>query len=231
MAITGYTDEFAAAYTSGSTTRSTTSLTIASGRLIRVAAQMNGLSTPTTLTIGDTQGLTWTERASFSTSGGIATGLGKVWEAVSNGSATTITVTANQSCLRDTLSVASAAADGTPSFVQGKTRSGSTAIEGQPSATLDSTPSASVFGVIFNGGGQDATPGTDFTQLSDIATAAGNDAACMIEYDLAGNADGVVDASGLTGVSWHVYAAEDEDSGGGGGGGGYYGALSLMGVG
>lgn len=230
MAITGYTDHFASAYTSGATSRNTGSLSIASGRLVRVAAQMNGLTTPTTLTISDTAGWTWTERVVFDTAGGIANGLGKVWEAMSDGSSNTITVTANQSCLRDTLSVASCAGDGTPTFEQGASASGSTAVEGQPSVTLGTTPSEAVFGVVFNNNGGDAAPGTDFTQLSDVATAAGNDCACMIQYDLAGNTDGVIDASGLSGASWDTWGCEDIDVAGAGGGG-YYGALSLMGVG
>lgn len=230
MAITGYTDEFAAAYTDSQTSRATSSLTIASGRLIRVIAQMNGITPPTTLGISDTEGLSWTQRAAFDTAGGIAGGLGRVWEARSNGNATTITVTANQSCLRDTLQVASCAGDGTPTFEQGASASGSTAVEGQPSVTLGTTPSEAVFGVVFNNNGGDAAPGTDFTQLSDVATAAGNDAACMIQYDLAGNTDGVIDASGLSGASWDTWGCEDIDVAGAGGGG-YYGALSLMGVG
>lgn len=179
---------------------------------------MNGLTTPTTLTISDTQSLTWTEQAVFDTAGGIASGLGKVWTAPANGNATTITVTANQSCLRDTLSVFSIEGDGTVTFEQDAQVSGSTAVEGQPSVTLGTTPSEAVIGVVFNNNGGDATPGTDFAQLTDVATAAGNDCACMIMYDLAGNTDGVVDASGLSGASWDIWGSEIIDVGGGGGG-------------
>lgn len=218
MAITAASSEYAAAFTAGSTSRNTGSISITSGRLVVVAAQMNGLSAPTTLTISDTAGWTWTEQAVFDTAGGIASGLGKVWTATSDGSSNTITVTANQSCLRDTLSVASIAGDNTVTFEQDAQASGSTAVEGQPSVTLGTTPSEAVIGVVFNNVGGDAAPGTDFTQLSDVATAAGNDAACMIQYDLAGNSDGVVDASGLSGAAWDIWGAEITDVAGGGGG-------------
>lgn len=219
MAITAITSEFAQPYTAGATSRNTGSLSIASGRLVVVVGQMNGLTAPTTLTISDTAGWTWTERAVFDTAGGIANGLGKVWTASSDGSSNTITITANQSCLRDTLSVASIAGDGTPTFEQDAEASGATGVDGQPSVTLGTTPSEAVIAAIFNNNGGDATPGTDFTQLSDVATAAGNDCACMIEYDLAGNTDGVCDAAGLSSASWDIWGAEIIDVAGGGGGG------------
>lgn len=199
-----------------STTKSSGAMTVPAGNLILVAASAHALTPPTTMGVTDTQTLTWVPASTLlATASGIAGGVSRVWVAVSNGAETTITVEVDNSSIRWAMAVASFPADAAVSLVQDDENSGDVAVDGQPTVTLGSTPSGPVVSVCFNAGGQAATPGTDFTELLDVQTSEGNDCGIQIQYDLAGNTDGVADVSGLSGTQWDIVVLELAEASGG----------------
>lgn len=207
--------------TTAASGKSSGSISTTSGSLVVVAASMHGVTPVTALTLTDTAGWTWVKiYGDVGLSAGIAAGEAAVWVAISNGSANTITVSPDQDSLRETMSVTEFPADNgmlIPSTTPNNTGTNTGTNPTEPSVTLTTTPpSHGQVGVVFSGNGDAMTPGTGFTELVDLQTAAGNDCAQQVQYDLTAPSDGVSDWTGITGESWVAFTMEiQEDSGGG----------------